>query len=172
MMLVCLVAVVLGSVIGALSTSLLGVILARGMQGMAVALIPIGISIMRDELPGERVWLRCGADERNTGHRGGGRPTARRPDLQPHLDWHSLFCMSAAMGSAMTLAVLLVGPESSLEPDEVQRWIDEDSRNAEVLFRYLNDEGPQPAPGCLGGAVGDRLRRPSEECGADVLAPI
>ena len=55
MMLVCLGLLLIGSIIGALSSSLVLIIVARVFQGTASALIPIGMSIMRDELPKEQL---------------------------------------------------------------------------------------------------------------------
>lgn len=51
MLLVSLVMLVTGSVIAALSDSLTPMIVGRVLQGMAAGVIPLGISIMRDELP-------------------------------------------------------------------------------------------------------------------------
>ena len=55
MMLVCLAAMVIGSAVAALGGNFLWVVIGRGLQGIAVAQIPTGISIMRDELPREKV---------------------------------------------------------------------------------------------------------------------
>ena len=55
MMLVSLALMAAGSVLGALGTSLALLIAARALQGCGMALIPIGMSIMRDELPRERL---------------------------------------------------------------------------------------------------------------------
>lgn len=55
MLMVCLVLLLIGSVIGAVSATLLWVIVARIFQGAAAALIPIAMSIMRDELPEEKL---------------------------------------------------------------------------------------------------------------------
>lgn len=55
LMLVCLGATMLGSLVGATSDSLSGLLVARSLQGLAPALIPIGIAAMRDVVPQERV---------------------------------------------------------------------------------------------------------------------
>src|SRR5699024_6314844 len=58
MMMVTLAIMVLGSLIGALSgTSLELAVLARALQGVGMALVPVGIATMRDELPPHRVPL-------------------------------------------------------------------------------------------------------------------
>ena len=50
-----LVVVLLGSLIGALSTSVGVLIFARVLQGVSFALFPIGIAVLRDELPAEKL---------------------------------------------------------------------------------------------------------------------
>src|SRR6478735_6851570 len=51
MIVISLVALLCGSLLGAIGDSLGILIVARALQGVAPALIPIGISTMRDELP-------------------------------------------------------------------------------------------------------------------------
>src|SRR4051812_6271282 len=55
MMVVCLAIMVAGSVMAALGGSFMWLIIGRTLQGFASALIPVGISIMRDELPKEKM---------------------------------------------------------------------------------------------------------------------
>jgi MFS family permease len=55
MMVFCLVMLISGSVVAALSTSLVPLIVGRALQGLSTGLIPLGISLMRDELPPERL---------------------------------------------------------------------------------------------------------------------
>ena len=56
MMLVCIVLMTAGSLVAALSAgSFLALVVGRSLQGFAAALIPVGISIMRDELPKNKV---------------------------------------------------------------------------------------------------------------------
>jgi MFS family permease len=57
MILVTLAIVALGALVGGLSTSLPFLILARALQGMGMALVPIGIATMRDELDPDKVPL-------------------------------------------------------------------------------------------------------------------
>ncbi len=56
MMLICTVPLVLGSVVCALATSLAPpMVIGRGLQGIGVGMIPLGISALRDLLPPERL---------------------------------------------------------------------------------------------------------------------
>ena len=55
MMLVCLAVMIVGCMVAALSQSFWLLILGRSLQGFATALLPVGISIMRDVLPPEKL---------------------------------------------------------------------------------------------------------------------
>ena len=46
---------ILGSLIAALSGSIVGVIIGRALQGAVTGVVPLGIAIMRDVLPPERL---------------------------------------------------------------------------------------------------------------------
>lgn len=113
MMIVCLVAVVAGSVVAALSSGLLPVVLGRGLQGLGAALIPVGISIMRDELPHDRIGSAVALMSATLGIGGAiGMPLAGV--ITEHLSWHWLFWLSAGFGAVMLTAVILVIPESDV----------------------------------------------------------
>lgn len=111
MLLVSLVMVVVGSVIGALSHSLVPLIAGRVVQGMAVGVIPLGISIMRDELPVERLASATALMSSSLGVGGAlGLPAAAF--LVEQSDWHMLFWTSAVAGALALVAVLVWVPES------------------------------------------------------------
>ncbi|HKN55527.1 MAG TPA: MFS transporter, partial [Amycolatopsis sp.] len=55
MVLVSLGLLILGSAVSALTSSLALMVAGRALQGAAMGVIPLGISIMRDELPAERI---------------------------------------------------------------------------------------------------------------------
>jgi len=57
MMALAITATVVGSVVGALGESLPLLVLARALQGVGMPIVPVGIAIMRDELPRDRVRL-------------------------------------------------------------------------------------------------------------------
>jgi len=46
---------ILGSVICALGPSLLWMVLGRGLQGLGIGIVPLGISLLKDVLPRERL---------------------------------------------------------------------------------------------------------------------
>ncbi|MFJ1969709.1 MFS transporter [Streptomyces sp. NPDC087903] len=111
MLLVSVVLLVTGSVVCALSDALVPMVVGRALQGMASGVIPLGISIMRDELPGERLAGATALMSASLGVGGAlGLPTAAL--IADHFDWHMLFWSSAAMGVIAFVLVLLIVPES------------------------------------------------------------
>ena len=53
MMLICAGALIVGCIVSALSTTLTPMIVGRGLQGVGMGLIPLGVSAMRDLLPAD-----------------------------------------------------------------------------------------------------------------------
>ena len=113
MLLMSIVLLVVGSVIGALAESLVPMIVARALQGLAAGVIPLGISIMRDELPRERLGGATAMMSASLGVGGAlGLPVAAF--IAETADWHVLFWAAAAMGVAALVLVLVVVPESAV----------------------------------------------------------
>jgi MFS family permease len=111
MMMVALGVMVLGSVLGALSQALPLIITARALQGVGMALIPVGIAILRDELPRDKVPLGVALMSATLAiGAGAGLPLSGL--IAEHMDWHSIFWVTAVAGSAMLGAVALVLTES------------------------------------------------------------
>ncbi|MGO0577894.1 MFS transporter [Ornithinimicrobium panacihumi] len=114
MLIVCMWAVIAGSIIAALSTSLFTVILGRGLTGFGACLVPVGISIMRDHLPADRVGSGVALMSATLGIGGAvGMPLAGV--IYESLDWHSLFYVSGGFAVLMLIAVHLVVPESTVK---------------------------------------------------------
>ncbi len=111
MMVIALVLLTVGSVIGAIGTSLGLLIVARALQGCGMALIPIAISIMRDELPRERLGSAVALVSASLGI-GAAIGLPLSGIVYEHLGWHALFWLSAGLGIVLVVAVLLVVPES------------------------------------------------------------
>src|SRR3954467_14481797 len=87
MLLVGLGLLVAGSVLAGLSDSLLPMIIGRTLQGLSAGVIPLGISIMRDELPPEKLGSSTAVMGASLGVGGAlGLPTAAL--LAEHADWH------------------------------------------------------------------------------------
>jgi MFS family permease len=112
-MLTSLAIMVAGSVICALSSGLVPVVAGRVLQGCAIGVIPLGISIMRDELPPERLGSAMALMSATLGIGGAiGLPLAAF--IAQHADWHALFWMSAVVGALDLLLVAFLVPESPL----------------------------------------------------------
>ena len=113
MLLVCLGSVIIGSALGALSETLAPVIIARGLTGIGTSLVPVGISIMRDHLPSEKVGSGVALMSATLGIGGAvGMPLAGV--IYENFDWQMLFVVSGGFAVLMFVLVLLVVPESTV----------------------------------------------------------
>ncbi|MEV0087127.1 MFS transporter [Saccharopolyspora sp. NPDC050642] len=102
---------VLGSVVCALSSGLAPMLTGRVLQGLSAGVIPLGVSIMRDELPPERL---SGATAVMTASLGVGAalglPAAAF--IAENADWRTLFWVAAALGAVGAVLVISLVPES------------------------------------------------------------
>jgi MFS family permease len=113
MMLVCLGLMVVGSVLAAMGSTFPWIIAGRALQGFSAALIPVGISIMRDELPKEKIGSAVALMSATLGIGSAlGLPLAGI--LYENFGWHSIFWVSAATGLLLLIAVAVVVPESKV----------------------------------------------------------
>lgn len=113
MLLVSIVTLVAGSVTAGLSDSLTPMIVGRALQGLASGVIPLGISIMRDELPAEKLGSGTALMGASLGVGGAlGLPAAAL--IADNFDWHVLFWTSAALGVVALGLVLALVPESKV----------------------------------------------------------
>lgn len=102
-----------GSVICALSPSLAPMLAGRALQGAAAGVIPLGISILRDELPPARMGTGIGLISATLGL-GAGLGLLLGGFIVDHLHWQMVFWVSTVMGALAITFVLLVVPESPL----------------------------------------------------------
>ncbi|MEV6166081.1 MFS transporter [Streptomyces sp. NPDC052052] len=113
MLLACLAVMVFGSLICAFTDDLVVMIVGRALQGFAMGVIPLGIGIMRDQLPGEKLGSAMALMSSSIGV-GGGLAMPAAALVAQHADWHALFFGAAGLGVlSMALTVLLV-PETTL----------------------------------------------------------
>ncbi|MGP9501576.1 MFS transporter [Specibacter sp. AOP5-B1-6] len=104
---------VAGSVICALTSSMGLMLVGRILQGLAMGVIPLGISILRDELPREKVGSAVATISATMGVGGAiGLPVSAL--IAQNADWHALFWASAALAVVALVLVLVVLPESPL----------------------------------------------------------
>lgn len=114
MMLICIILMTVGSVVAALSSgSFVTLVVGRSLQGFAAALIPVGISIMRDELPTNKVGSAIALMSATLGI-GGALGLPLGGILFERFGWQSVFWLSAAVGVAILIAVLLIVSESEV----------------------------------------------------------
>ncbi|MET4002761.1 MFS family permease [Arthrobacter sp. UYCu511] len=113
MMVIAMITMVIGSVIAAAGGSLLTLLVGRAFQGLAASLIPVGISIMRDELPREKVASAVALMSATLGIGSAlGLPLAGL--IYQSFGWQAIFWVSAVVGVLLIIAVIMVVPESSL----------------------------------------------------------
>jgi MFS family permease len=111
MVILCLIMMVTGSALGALSGSLGSVIAARALQGVGLALIPVGIAILQEQLPPSRVPLGVALMSATLAIGGAAGPPLAGLALQ-FFDWRALFWITGGAGVLVLLAVALVLSES------------------------------------------------------------
>ncbi|MFE6662450.1 MFS transporter [Streptomyces sp. NPDC057697] len=113
MLLASLAVMVIGSLICAFTDELVVMIVGRALQGFAMGAIPLGIGIMRDELPREKLGSAMALMSSSIGV-GGGLALPAAALVAQHSDWHTLFFGAAGLGVlSMALTVLFV-PETTL----------------------------------------------------------
>lgn len=104
---------VVGSVICALTSSMALMLVGRILQGLAMGVIPLGISILRDELPREKVGSAVATISATMGVGGAiGLPVSAL--IAQNADWHALFWAAAALAVVALVLVLVIIPESPL----------------------------------------------------------
>lgn len=98
-----------GSVVCALSDTLLPMLAGRVLQGCAMGFIPLGIALMREVVPPRLAATGMAAMSATLGVGGAvGLPLAAW--IVQDLSWHALFWVSAGLAAAVVAAVLLVVP--------------------------------------------------------------
>lgn len=111
MILVAIAITAAGAMLAALSHEITFVIAGRVLQGAGLAVVPIGIAIMRDELPRERLPLGVALMSATLAI-GAGAALPLAGVVVAHLDWHSLFWITAAACAVSFAAVAVLVRES------------------------------------------------------------
>ncbi|MEU6341623.1 MFS transporter [Streptomyces sp. NPDC046977] len=104
---------VVGAVISAVTSELLTMIVGRTLQGFAMGAIPLGIGLMRDMLPRERLGSAMALMSSSIGV-GGGLALPGAALIAQHSDWHALFYAAAGLGVIAIALTLFVVPESPM----------------------------------------------------------
>ncbi|GAB3308685.1 MFS transporter [Epidermidibacterium keratini] len=113
LLLLSLVLVTIGSIIGALGDSLPVILVARALQGMSFSLVPIGISVMRDLLPKERIGAAVALMSATLGI-GGSVGLPFGGFIYSHFGINMVFVVSALAGLIMLVVMALVLSESTI----------------------------------------------------------
>ncbi|PBC44026.1 MFS transporter [Rhodococcus sp. ACPA4] len=115
MLLVAFFLMTLGSMLCAVSSNISVLIFARALQGAGAAVIPIGISLLRDELPRNKV---NGAVAMMSSTLGVGTALGIpfSAMIAQYSNWHVLFWITTAIGLSVTLAAGLFIRESEVSP--------------------------------------------------------
>jgi EmrB/QacA subfamily drug resistance transporter len=104
MLLACSVPLIVGSVVCALASSVVPMIVGRGLQGMGMGMVPLGIALLRDVVPQERLSPSIALVSASMGIGGGlGLPIAAA--IAQYANWRALFWGSA--GLAVVVAALI-----------------------------------------------------------------
>ena len=106
-----LVLMTIGSVMCALSSDITVLITARALQGAAASVVPLSISILRDELPPERRGSAVALMSATVGIGAAlGLPLAAL--VVQYYDWHTMFWLTSALGALGVSAVWWAVKES------------------------------------------------------------
>ncbi|RXS84141.1 MFS transporter [Streptomyces sp. TM32] len=109
LLLISIALLVLGSLVCALTDSLAPMVAGRALQGMGMSVVPLGISLMRDVLPPERLGGALGLMSSSLGVGAAlGLPASAL--IAQHADWHVLFWGAAGLAVVMALLVLFLVP--------------------------------------------------------------
>ncbi|HEX4428308.1 MAG TPA: MFS transporter [Frankiaceae bacterium] len=106
-----LVALAVGSVVGALATSIGVMIVARVIQGVGGGVLPLSFGIIRDEFPAERVSTAVGLVAALIAA-GGGLAIVLGGPIIDALNYHFLFWIPTILGVLAAVVAFLVVPES------------------------------------------------------------
>ncbi|MCZ9347815.1 MFS transporter [Streptomyces sp. TRM76130] len=116
MLVLSLSVMVVGALVSAFTDSLLPMIAGRTLQGFAMGAIPLGIGLMRDMLPRERLGSAMALMSSSIGV-GGGLALPAAALVAQHADWHALFYGAAGLGVLSIALTLAVVPESPLRAE-------------------------------------------------------
>ncbi|MBL1081009.1 MFS transporter [Streptomyces actinomycinicus] len=116
MLILSIAVMVAGALISALTSELLTMIVGRTLQGFAMGAIPLGIGLMRDMLPREKLGSAMALMSSSIGV-GGGLALPAAALVAQHTDWHALFYGAAGLGALAIVLTLLVVPESPMRAE-------------------------------------------------------
>ncbi|RDG38002.1 MFS transporter [Streptomyces corynorhini] len=110
MLLVCSVPLIAGSVVCALSSSVVPMIVGRGLQGIGMGMVPLGIALLRDVVAPEKLSSSIALVSASMGIGGGlGLPIAAA--VAQYTNWRFLFWGSAVLAAAVAMLIYALIPD-------------------------------------------------------------
>ncbi|MFJ5259433.1 MFS transporter [Streptomyces sp. NPDC088387] len=113
MLILSLSVMVVGALVSAFTSTLLPMIVGRTLQGFAMGAIPLGIGLMRDMLPRERLGSAMALMSSSIGV-GGGLALPAAALVAQNTNWHALFYGAAGLGVLSIALTLIAVPESPM----------------------------------------------------------
>ncbi|MCF1592333.1 MFS transporter [Streptomyces muensis] len=102
----------LGSLVCALSSSLLPILVGRGLQGLAMGFIPVGIALVRDVTPPRMTGTAIAVMSSTMGV-GAAIGLPLSAVIAEAFSWHALFWMSTAVAGLLLIALLAFLPRGT-----------------------------------------------------------
>ncbi|WP_244928112.1 MFS transporter [Nocardioides sp. W7] len=112
-MLICALVLIAGSVLCALSSSVVPMIVGRALQGAEMGLVPLGVSAMRDLLPGEKLGRAIALMSASMGIGAAlGLPIAAA--VADNTSWHVLFWGASVLAVIVGVLIYLFVPATPI----------------------------------------------------------
>ncbi|MDX3382426.1 MFS transporter [Streptomyces niveiscabiei] len=110
MLLACSIPLVVGSVVCALASDVVMMIVGRGLQGMGMGMVPLGIALLRDVVPTEKLSGSIALVSASMGIGGAiGLPIAAA--VAEYASWRVLFWGSATLAAAVAVLIWFLIPD-------------------------------------------------------------
>lgn len=105
-------ALIVGNIMAATSTGLSMLLVGRALQGLLSGVIPLGIAVLRDQLPAKRVGGAVALISASFGFGSAlGLPISAL--IAETMDWHALFWIASALGLVLLVLVAWILPKDS-----------------------------------------------------------
>ncbi|MDX3802193.1 MFS transporter [Streptomyces sp. AK04-3B] len=110
MLLACSVPLIVGSVVCAFASDVVTMIVGRGLQGMGMGMVPLGIALLRDVVPAEKLSGSIALVSASMGIGGAiGLPLAAA--VAQYANWRVLFWGSAALAAVVAVLIYTLVPD-------------------------------------------------------------
>ncbi|MET9852820.1 MFS transporter [Streptomyces sp. NPDC006450] len=111
MLLACCLPLIIGSVVCALAGGVVQMVVGRGLQGVGMGMIPLGIALLRDILPAQKLSSSIALVSASMGIGGGiGLPVSAA--VAQYTSWRFLFWGSAALAGCVAVLIVAFVPDA------------------------------------------------------------